>query len=223
MCSSPREFSAGRDVETKKIAFLGDSHIQYFDYGARNGLYFPNQVKTCLVSAATVSGLRNENSFTKAAPKFRKFLQGCEKDTIPIFQLGEVDCGILIWLKAAKHKTSIDEQVTETCNIYLDFLQEVRDLGFREVAVTSATLPTILDTDVSGAVVSERRSKVKANLRQRTDLTLDFNDRLSEHCKGSGFRFIDATHRFLNGDSELCKPEFRNARRGDHHMAGSSG
>lgn len=201
-----------------QIAFIGDSHVQYFSYGLKKHLYKPNQGSTLMVSAATCYGLHNANSKTKASEKINSYVETLTKDTRLFFQLGEVDCGILIWLKAQAEKTPPDQQAEAHVKMYIDFLNQLRDRGHHSISVTSATLPTINDMDHVGEVVTTRRSKVNASFRERTDLTLHFNNILAEACEAEGLGFISADESFLDPNAGLVGSIFRNKRRGDHHM-----
>lgn len=201
-----------------KLIFLGDSHIAYFKSGAINGLYAPFNTDFCMASGATVSGLDNPNSFTKASEKFVEFISKQPKDSELIFQLGEIDCGILIWLKSKRSNISINEQLDLSLKSYSNFISNVKKLGYVNIVITSATLPTINDTDSIGEIISLRRQQVDASFFERTELTLKFNQKLLEMCNQIGVTFIDSTKNFINQETKLCDSKFRNKNKSDHHM-----
>lgn len=201
-----------------ELVFLGDSYIGYFSHGVNKGLYRPHHASVCMASGATASGLMNPNSFTAASKKFKDYLTDKSKESYLVLQLGEVDCGILIWLKSEKKSISAFEQAEESLNAYMDFIQELRSDGFNNIVITSATLPTINDEDHVGEVISLRRQKVKATFEKRTELTLYFNKRLKTKAEELGVVFIDASKHFIDEQTGFCNTFFRNKVSSDHHM-----
>lgn len=201
-----------------KILFLGDSHIGYFKFGVQHNLYKPFEADICMVSGATASGLKNQNSFTRASEKFKNFLYKYPKNSEIIFQLGEVDCGILIWLKANETKTSIEKQVQISIEAYKKFLEDLIEEGYRNISITSVTLPTINDQDHVGEIISLRRQKVNANFKERTNLTILFNHFLEEMCGDLKLNYINACFDFIDGDENTCQMKFKNKNKSDHHM-----
>ncbi|WP_418139340.1 hypothetical protein AB9R84_11330 [Oceanimonas smirnovii] len=201
-----------------KICILGDSHTVYFSYGVRNGLYYPFEVDVCTVSAATAAGLRNDDSFTQAAARFKDFLKDKQKNSLILFQMGEVDCGILVWLRSKKYGTSLNEEMNKSISSYVDFVQELQREGFFNIGITSPTLPTINDKDHAGVVISERRKKVAASQHERTEITLIFSEKLKERFERLGVVYVDASSDFIDKDSRLCNVKFRNKNAKDHHM-----
>lgn len=201
-----------------ELAFIGDSHVQYFGFGVKNGLFKPHQSKAKMVSAATCYGLIKESSTTGARRQIDNFLASADRDSRLYFQFGEVDCGILIWLLSEANRSSPFDQAKIHVQRYISYLDQIRNRGFEDIHITSATLPTINDADHIGEVVTIRRSKVKANYRERTDLTLAFNQLLSEKARTEGFGFIDGDPSFLDQNAQLSSTIFRNRKRGDHHM-----
>jgi len=201
-----------------KLVFLGDSHINYFKFGANQGLYAPFHTETCMASGATVLGLNNINSFTQASEKFKNHLKKHHKESEIFFQLGEVDCGILIWIKAEEKNISIHEQAQLTILSYKKFINDIKDLGYKNINITSATIPTINDEDHTGEIISLRRKKVKATFIERTNLTIYFNSLLKSMCSDLGVNYLDATSLFINESTSICDEKFRNKDKTDHHM-----
>ena len=207
-----------KKIELPKLLFIGDSHIELFKFGATHDLYKPFQHETCMASGATASGLQNTNSFTRASEKFKDFISKHSKNSEIIIQLGEVDCGILIWLKANEANITPEQQMQISLQSYNNFLTELIELGYKNILITSATLPTINDEDSVGEIISIRRQKVKATFKERTQLTLKFNTGLKEICNILNLKFIDASGFFLDPNTQLCNTEFRNKDKTDHHM-----
>ncbi|GAB3110445.1 hypothetical protein GCM10027288_24560 [Bordetella tumbae] len=167
---------------------------------------------------ATAAGLINPDSITAAAPKFRKFLKRQPKDATLVFHLGEVDCGILIWMRVQKNASSLQAELRRSVAAYFSFIDELIGEGYRDIIITSATLPTINDFDQLGAVVNERRSKVTATQVERTQLTLDFNRYLQTEALSRGLGFVDVSSEMLNSTSGVVDTSFRNKNPANHHM-----
>lgn len=170
------------------------------------------------VHGATAAGLRNPNSITNALGDFRAFLEKQDRRSIVVLHLGEVDCGILIWLKAERKDVPIEESLESSVAAYLSFVDEIIADGFLDVIITSATFPTINDTDQLGGVVNERRSKIKATQAERTELTFRFNKRLEQEAGRRGLAYVDVSEDVLDQSTRLVKTSLRNRNPADHHM-----
>ena len=83
------------------IHILGDSHAVYFKAAAEAGRLGRRRASYCIVPGATAAGMRNPNSMTDALSRFRASLAWTGPRTLHVIQLGEVDCGFVIWLRAA--------------------------------------------------------------------------------------------------------------------------
>ena len=105
---------------------------------------------------------------------------------------------------------------------YVAFLSDMAEAGYRDLIVTSATLPTIRDGQLEGEVAHLRRS-VTATQMQRTRLTLDYNKRLAEELGRRGLSFLDFTDQLLDPDTGLICERFRHPDPSDHHLANDSG
>ena len=126
---------------------LGDSHMRVF----RKEIHPVNAAHLmphawfdpCSVVGATARGLANPFSRTNALTIFRRRIELAEPWQPVVFQLGEVDCGFLIWHRAKELGESIDEQFERSIESYLAFMEEVRAQGFEQLFVLSAPPPTI--------------------------------------------------------------------------------
>lgn len=202
-----------------KIVFLTDSHGLYMARAIKNDLMHPFDIVVKRMNGATASGLKNPNSFTAAAKDYEELLSTIDPLKTKIFmQLGEVDCGILLWLKAQKNNTHVYSECDKTIRDYINYVKKLKSLGYEDITLTSATLPTITDDDEIGEIKSLRRKKVKANYRERTDLTLYFNNELKSLCLLNNINYIDLTEDFLDKETMLCHEKFRNSNSEDHHM-----
>ena len=200
-----------------RLLFLGDSHLGPVQHAHARGWLAPCRVRFVKVGGATAVGLRHPKSKTQALLRYRETLARAPRDTVPVFQLGEVDCGFVIWHRAAKYGESVEEQLEAALSTYAGFLSEVIRMGFGSAIVTSAMLPTIRDGQLSGEVAHLRRS-VTASQAERTHLTLAYNRRLAETCAGLGLRFVDFTPDLLDPATGVIADRFRHPDPLDHHL-----
>lgn len=202
----------------RHLLVLGDSHVQYFTFAAVNGLFEPFAFKVCRVIGATAAGLTNPNSFTAARPAFLSFLEKKPKDSVVVMHLGEVDCGILVWVRSQKNGTTVEQEVERAIDAYMTFIDELRADGWHDIVLTSATLPTINDEDQNGEIISIRRQAVSASQAARTVATHLFNNRLAAEAAARGLTFIDAKPVAIDPETQLVDTRFRNRNPADHHM-----
>jgi hypothetical protein len=198
----------------RRVIVLGDSHTRVFQR------YVAPRVDAMLdvfvVEGATAQGLANPNSATDAIGIFRERVASASPSQTVFIQLGEVDCGFVIWYRAEKYGMSIDEQLELSLGNYLSFVDELTAAGF-EVWVFSTPLPTIADDQDWGEVANLRRS-VKANQVERTALTVRYNGLLGDECRARGLRFLDVTSDQLDPVTGCIKNKFMNSNPLDHHL-----
>ena len=98
-----------------------------------------------------------------------------------VFQLGEVDCGFLIWFSAKQHGRAHRRAARATASRATSRSStEVRARGFEQLYVLSAPLPTIAGrTRVDGDRSWRAASIRDVSQRDRTDLTLRYNAELA--------------------------------------------
>lgn len=113
------------------------------------------------LGGATAVGLRHPTSTTQSLQGYRSALLPFRRAVIPIFQLSEVDCGFVIWVRAQRFAESVQQQLEQSLTAYIQLLIEIRNAGYQDLLVTSATLPTIMDGQLNGKV-SHLRREVKA-------------------------------------------------------------
>lgn len=215
-----RSTQTGADAADKPVTdtlhFLGDSHLRVPRAAYEAGLFGETPCVFELVGGATAVGLRHPTSKTQALVQYRASLLPYRAGVIPIFQIGEVDCGFVIWLRAQRRGESIDEQVSASIAAYRGFLREIKAAGYRPIA-TSATLPTLQDGALGGEV-SLLRAEVKASYRDRTDLTLRYNAMLQAACAEDGIDYLDFTPDFIDPETRLLNDWFRHPDPNDHHL-----
>lgn len=204
---------------TRKQALhcLGDSHTVVFDYIAEQHLMKNTEIHWRSVPGATAQGMVNPNSKTDALNIMRATLQEIPKEDWLLLMLGEVDCGFVIWYRAEKYGIAVDEQLEISLTNYFRFLREVEAQGFTNLLLCTAHPPTIQDGQDWGEVANKRR-EVKASLRERTDLTFRYNERIREFCRESGYRLIDIEQDVIDPQTRLVAERFLNKDPLDHHL-----
>ena len=139
--------------------------------------------KNKIVHGATATGLANPNSKTQALGIFENYLKKeVNKDDYVFFQLGEVDCGFAIWYRAEKHGLSIQKQTQLAIDNYTSLILKASAINGKKIIICSAVLPTIQENNNFGEVANLRK-EVKANIKERTQLTLEFNKMLKKLVK----------------------------------------
>jgi hypothetical protein len=124
---------------------------------------------------ATASGVLNPSSKTGSLERFTAQLDRARSWQQIALQLGEVDCGFLIWRRADRFGLSVEEQLEQTLDSYARFITTVADRRFARVIVLSVPLPTIRDYPSALGEVANLRKTVTASQAERTQLTLRFN------------------------------------------------
>jgi hypothetical protein len=198
------------------VLCIGDSHVTALHRVEVPGVWFWVDG----IAGATASGVLNPNSSTRSGAIFKQRLRRAKRWQQVLLQLGEVDCGFVIWQRAQREGLSVEQQLAVTLDSYESFIRQVLEMGFARVIVLSAPLPTIGDlaSEWVGPVASARK-EVKATQLERTRLTMRFNESLAERCEGLEVVFVDATSRQLDPSTGLIDSRFLRATNLDHHLA----
>ena len=201
-----------RNFATHRVLVIGDSHAKIFrDIRFLFGM--PRiHFRVAAKGGATASGLATPNSKTQAYQRFRAALNDIPRDLV-LVQLGEVDTGYVIWYRAKKHQTSVEEMFDLAIRTYSNFLLEVAATD--RVLVISAPLPTITDGNDWGEV-ADLRKEVTTTQKQRTELTLSFNSRMQSFCQANGMGYLNLDGDCLGADG-IVRQEFMNSNPRDHH------
>jgi hypothetical protein len=197
--------------------WVGDSHAKVGHFLNRENL--PGGVRYAVraVQGATTRGLVNPNSKTNALEIFQRRLSRAPAWQPLLFQLGEVDCGFVVWLRLQELGEPIHEQVRTVIDRYLRFLDRIRK-QHPHVHVVSCPPPTVRG-DYAWPEVNNARSRVKVPLEERTALTVEYNSLLSDACAGEGLPFIDVTSDTLDATTGIVQERFRAANPGEHHLS----
>lgn len=197
---------------------LGDSHIRVFNFMERRktlkGVWF----NVVVVGGATAQGMVNPNSRTNALSIFSDRIGRAKPWQILVFQIGEVDCGFVIWYRSEKYGMSVHSQLERSIANYISFLLDVRSKGFHEICVLSAPLPTIMDGQAWGDVANARR-EVTASQLKRTELTLLYNTMLKKSCEENEIAFLDTSDHLLEKNTGLISEKFISQNNADHHLS----
>jgi hypothetical protein len=207
--------SLARMRRRSHVLCLGDSNVQVMRHVMVPGAWFR---ATALVGA-TASGVLNPSSKTGSFETFTARLDQAKPWQEVLLQLGEVDCGFLIWRRADRYALSIEEQLAQTLDSYAAFIDGVRRRGFRRVIVLSVPLQTIIDYPSALGEVANLRKTVTALQGQRTEPTLLFNSELRTRCAELGVVFVDVTSGHLDPRTGLIDPGFLRETQHDHHLA----
>lgn len=215
--SLPKPFSTASVPDERTLLFLGDSHLGPPRYAFEQGWFAPHQARFVKIGGATAVGLRHPTSKTLALVKYREALTPFKPDVVPVLHLGEVDCGFVIWHRAQQYDETIDEQLDAALKAYIALIDDTAAAGYRDLIVTSATLPTLKDGQLDGEVAHLRRS-VTATQIERTALTDRYNATLKREVERRGIAFVDFTPTLADPQTGLIRDDFRHANPKDHHL-----
>lgn len=207
----------------KTIHCIGDSHTKAFEYATINYRWKKTRFKLLIVPGATALGLVNPNSKTDAFALYRNYIKTVPKHNTLLFCLGEVDCGFVIWYRAKKYKQSINEQFHQSLSNYKTFIDEIEKQGYKSIIILSTPLPTIIDGQEWGDIAKLRkeqlnRKDITASLKERTELTVQYNKELNIFCEMKGYSFLNIEADTLDRNTGVVKKTYRNSDPLDHHL-----
>jgi hypothetical protein len=199
----------------RHVLCLGDSHVEAMRQVRVRGVWFRAQP----LRGATASGILNPSSSSKSFETFTARLAKAKPWQEILLQLGEVDCGFLIWRRADRHGIGVEEQLAQTLESYTGFIEYVLGGAFRRVIVVSVPLQTIEHYPSALGEVATLRKTVTASQAERTALTLRFNSELRARCERLGAAFVDATTGHLDPATGMIDARFVRETTLDHHLA----
>ena len=192
---------------------LGDSHVRVFEHWWF--LWALPRVRWDIVYVAggTAAGLANRHSVTGARARFLHALQDTPHDAV-IVNLGEVDTGYNIWARAARDGVEPRQMMEQAAQRYTAFLDEIAPQ--HRLIVLGAPLPTLPDAFEPRDDVGAMRQQLPHSLRERTRLTLAFNDLMAAACAARGIVHLDDRAASLGPDG-CVRPSWQRRDRADHH------
>jgi hypothetical protein len=209
-----RDFLFGMQKRVcKEVLVVGDSHAAIFGHKLIRLRLWRYHFNVVSVGGATASGLENPNSKTQAFQKFDQALATTRAEKV-IVMLGEVDTGFVIWYRADKYDTSVQDAFEKTLHTYRQFLKGIQARGLSPICV-STPLPTIQDDNDWGEIANERKA-ISASQLQRTGLTLAFNREMEAFCRAENIAYINLDGSSLGADG-LVKEKLLNSNPSDHH------
>ena len=204
----------------KSILVLGDSHTGVFNHINKKRLMPDVEFSVVTVHGATAQGACNPNSKTNAFAKFKEKLSSEKKHDGVMVMLGEVDCGFVIWYRKEKYNTSIEEQLDNSVTKLFEFIDnEVRTkYDAEQITVIGANLPTVFDHVMHGAKV-RRDFNGLGTLKERTQLTLMYNDSLKNECIKRRYNYIDIVNETINPTARVVDKQYLRPNERDHHLS----
>lgn len=201
------------------LTVFGDSHTKIFSY--INEVAEFNVFRVVCVPGATALGAVRPDSKTNALSKFREVFR--DKSLVIsklIIQLGEVDCGFLVWLLAQKRGGTSFKYLKRSINNLSFFVEEVLDCRseLKPSDINIISVPYSIGVDVqSRKFLHGLRSEVSITKIQ-IDEAIDFyNNGLKSICVKKGYRYIDATNIYCTYSKSiypLCLPSSKY----EHHL-----
>jgi hypothetical protein len=200
------------------ITCIGDSHARIFRYIAKADLLPGIRVQCLFVRGATALGLVNPRSKTNAVVVFKRFLERRPKTNVIVVMLGEVDCGYLLFYRAARYKVPLGEELERSVANYMEFVEWVKRSGFPHVVVCSVPPPTIEDGDPFLGDVIKARREYHGTLAERIQVTAEYNRLLKAGERRYGYRFLDLHTQLLDSETGIVMREFKNKHQHDNHL-----
>jgi hypothetical protein len=202
-----------------KILVLGDSHSEIFSYcnKKQQNIHF----EVVIVGGATAQGSVNPNSTTNALSIFKERLSNIKHDDFNyiIINLGEVDCGFVIWYRKNKYNIGIEDQLKITTDNLFNFvkLEIIPRFESCKVIINGSVLPTIKD-NTDKKFLNGARSEITASQVDRTALTIRYNNILKNYSSMNGYNYMDITNYILDSETRVVKAKFLNKNIFDHHL-----
>jgi hypothetical protein len=202
-----------------QILVLGDSHSEIFNYCNKKQERINFEV--VVVCGATAQGSVNPNNTTNSLSIFKDKLNNIKPNEFKylIVNLGEVDCGFVIWYRKQKYNISIEEQLNLTTDNLFNFikLEILPHFESSQIIINGSVLPTIKD-NTNKKYLAGARSEVNASQIDRTVLTIKYNNILQNGSCKNGYNYMDITNYILNNETEVVDTTFLNKNLYDHHL-----
>lgn len=173
------------------------------------------------IDGASAQGVVNPNSKTDALNHFRETLRQINpaKFDYVIVNLGEVDCGFVMWYRANKHNISIDDQlILSTTNLFNFVQDELRPIFEASKIIINGSVFPVIGDNTDTQFLCGARKEVTASIVERTNLTTRYNQMLKAGAATNGYNYIDINNHVVDPTTNIVKPEFRRKNVHDHHL-----
>lgn len=203
----------------KSILVLGDSHSRVFKHINEKRL-MPDVKFDCLtINGVTAQGICNPNSKTNANADFKKKLSEKKHDGVMIM-VGEVDCGFTMWYRKDKYNTSIKEQLDNAVSKLFEFIDnEIRTkYDAEQITVIGANLPALFDHIIPIQKI-RREFNGHGTLKERTRLTLMYNDSLKNESIKRRYKYIDIVKETMDPTTQVVDKQYLRPNERDHHLS----
>ena len=188
-----------------------------FEYINDHNLILPHLINVKVVGGATAYGLNNRSSSSQTLNKFLIELNRFKTYNTTIIQLGEVDCAYILWKKAQDYNNSAYDNIYISIKGYELLIKELLPYNKR-IILSGAILPTVKDGQKNSSEVA-LRDTVSTNQRERTNLTLKFNEQLKLLAIKYKLEYIDITEETINQNTGLVDDKFIIKDKVDHHQS----
>jgi len=179
-----------------RVLVIGDSHMRVFRHWVWTLLRPGWRFDVNYVPGATLGGIHNLGSASKAREIFNAALQ-TKKYTQIMVGLGEVDMGYALWIRARQKKMTADALLLELIDGYRLFLQQLAE--FAPVTVIAAPYQTVVNWQGKDDDVGHLRVKAGVSLYERNMMTQRLNAGIADCCKVLALNFVDGDNA-LNAD-----------------------
>ena len=203
----------------KKLLIFGDSHARVFQY-MKTKINDIN-ITPFVIGSSSARGTINEKSVSGFFKKFNDFVNESNDlntyDYISIM-VGEIDCCSLIWDQSKKKKTSIEEQLKISTDNLFEFIEKhvCRHFPPEKIIICGSILPVIKDDIVWGNVHNIRKG-VGGNQKEKTDLTIKFNNILKDFSENKNMNYIDITDNTISSNG-VIDDKYLDNNKFEHHL-----
>ena len=204
----------------KSVLVLCDSHTGVFNHINKKRLMPDVEFNVVTVGVATAQGACNPNSKTNALAKFKEKLASDKKHDGVMVMLGEVDCGFVIWYRKEQYNTSIEEQLDNSVTKLFEFIDnEVRTkYDAEQITVVGANLPTLFDHVIPANKLRKEFNGL-GTLKERTQLTLLYNDSLKNECIKRLYNYRDIVKETMDPTTQVVDKQYLRPNERDHHIS----
>ena len=206
----------GVDIN-KNLLVFGDSHARVFEY-MKTKIDDVN-ITPFVIGSSSARGTINEKSVSGFFKKFNDFVNepnNLNKYDYISIMVGEIDCCSLIWDQSKKKKTSIEEQLKISTDNLFEFIEKHVCNYFppEKIIICGSILPVIKD----GVVLSGNiRKRNKSTQKEKTDLTIKFNNILKDFSENKNMNYIDIVDDTI-GENGLIDDKWLDVDIYEHHL-----